>query len=236
MTDYDTPGSYDYQKYPWYSPHLVIKSMSKLANAVGADVETKREYQRAREMFDCSIALLGVHKMNPENTYHMQPNQQSTSPDVMAIKLTEVPNEPVLLEVGQIEHVSMNEFSSTDDIVEFLKTTKFSPTKSYDEKTFILCVVKKRLQLNRLVVTDGLRKLHPRSTVYVLGKIKDDAKWVIFSPYPESTEPVFFDPGEVMKTYVLPEYVNLKLGIRQKVSFIKTRQGAIDLKEFFVVK
>lgn len=235
MQTHDTPGSYDYHFYPWYSPHLVIKSMDKLVRKYGSDVETKGKFKRAREMFDTAVALLGVYEMHPDNKYHLQPNQQSASPDVVAVKLTEVPNAPVLLEVTQIEHVTMNEYSSTDNIAEFLKKTKFSVMKSYDSKTIILCVIKKKIQINRLDVASGLQQIRPKSSVYVLGKVINSDNWVIFSPYPNLIKPVFFNIGLVMKKYIIPEYVNLNLGVTRTIKFTKAKTGVVDIENFFCI-
>src|SRR3989344_6231741 len=157
--DFDIAGSYDVQKYPWFSPHLIVKAMSLLTKSYGANVENKGEFKLAREMFDSAAALLGIYELHHDNKYFLQPNLQSGSPDVVAAKQTKMTDSPIVLEKTNLEVVTMNEYSGTDDVIEFLKKTKLSPKKSYDNKTLIVCMVNKKIQINVRKIADGLKKI-----------------------------------------------------------------------------
>lgn len=217
---FDTVADYNFQKYPWFSPHLVITATNRLAKLYGSNIEDKREFQLAREMFVSAAALLGAYELHNDNKYFMQPNLQSNSPDVVAVKQTEIPNSPVLLEITQLEIVDMNDYSSTEDVAEFLKKTKLSYKKSYDSKTMIVCVVNKKIQVNRFKIAKELKKIKPKSTIYILGKLQgDNDKWTIFSPYPDPTKFAVYSLSETMKKYNLPSPMKLHKGIAKKISY-----------------
>lgn len=218
--DFDIANSYDVRKYPWFSPHFVIRAMNTLVKLYGVHVEDKGEFKLAREMFDSAVALLGSYELHHDNKYFLQPNLQSGSPDVVASKNTEMIDLPVVLEKTNLEIVTMNEYAGTDDVVEFLKKTKLSPKKSYDNKTLIVCVVNKKIQINLRKIADGLKIIKPKSTIYVLGKLQgDNDKWTIFSPYPDLVPQVTYSLAETMKKYYLPDFVMQHRKIVDKVIY-----------------
>jgi len=231
---FDIAGSYDFQKYVWFSPHIVIAATSRVGKLYGKNIEYKREFKLVREMFDAAITLLGVYNLHPDNKYFLQPNLQSGSPDVVAVKQTEIADSPIFLEVTQLEMVRMNDYSSTDDVVKFLKTTKLSSKKSYDDKTFIVCVINKRIQVDRSKIARDLKKISPKPTIYVLGKLKDDNdKWTLFSPYPDLTKFVIYGLSETMKKYQLPKQIRLCKGARRKISYEKTSPEKTTIYDMF---
>jgi hypothetical protein len=235
--NFDVPGSYNFQQYPCFSPHLVIKAMSRLTKMYGSNVESKREFKLAREMFDGAVALLGAYNLHPSNKYYMQPNLQSGSPDVVAVKQTETENNPILLEITQLEIVTMNEFSDTDDVVEFLKKTKLSSKKSYSDKTLIVCVINKKIQVDRAQIAKGLEIIKPKSTIYVLGKFREsEDKWAIFSPHPRPTQFVVYSLSETMKKYQLPSPMKLHLGMTRRVTYEKTQPELTTVYDIFNLK
>lgn len=220
--DYDIAGSYDVQKYPWFSPHFIIKAMHMLTKLYGANVENKGEFKLAREMLDSAIALLGVYELHHDNKYFLQANLQSDSPDVVASKSTEMIDAPVVLEKTNLEIVTMEEHSGTDDIVEFLKKTKLSPKKSYDGKTLIVCVINKKVQINIQKIADELKKIKPKSTIYILGKLREEKdKWTIFSPYPDLVPPVIYRLADTMKKYHMYDSVTMHRKNVRKITFEK---------------
>jgi hypothetical protein len=228
--------NYDVRKYPWYSPHLVIRAFGQLINIHGHDVETKREYKLAKEMFESAIALLGSYELDHGNKYFMQPNLQSNSPDVMAAKLTESENDPVNLEVTQMELVRMEDHAGTNNVFEFLEKTKFSKKKSYDEKTLIVCIVNKKTQVNRMQLAQRFRDMNPLSTVYVVGKLQNSEQWVIFSPFPVFTKSVFYNLGETLKKYSLPEVISLHRGWRKEIEYVKVDRKTTTIYDIFDIK
>jgi len=228
---------YSVQRFPWYSPHLIIKSINKLTKMYGGNIEDKREFKLAREMFDAAVALLGSYELDSSNKYFMQANLQSNSPDVMSAKQTELLNAPILLELNQIEVVTMNEYSETDNVVEFLKKTKLSPKKSYSEKTLIVVVINKRIQIDRKKIADELKKINPKPAIYILGKLaRDNDQWTIFSPWPLLTKFVIYSLSDTMKKFQLPDCVSLHRGFKYKISYTEPKTVTTTVQQLFSIK
>ncbi len=219
--DFDIAGSYNVQKFPWFSPHFIIRAIHLLTKLYGNNVEDKREFKLAREMFDAAASLLGIYELHNDNKYFLQPNLQSDSPDVVASKTAEQPDgSPLVLEKTNLEIVTMTDYSKTSSVVEFLKQTKFSNKKSYDSKTLIICVVNKKIQINLQEISGGLKQIKPKSTIYVLGKLQgNNDKWTIFSPYPDLVPPVIYSLGETIKKYHLPDSVTMHRKLVKKVTY-----------------
>jgi len=234
--DLDSLGSYNVQKFPWYSPHFIIQAIDRLAKIYGSNIEDKREFKIAREMFDAAVALLGAYEFSSDNKYFMQPNFQSDSPDVMAAKQTEQIGAPILLEINQMEIVTMNEYSKTDDVVEFLKSTKLSHKKAYDEKTLIVCIINKKIQIDRRKIVNDLKKISPKPTIYILGKIPGgNDQWAIFSPWPLSIKPVIYSLSGTLRKFILPGSITLHLGLRYKIGYTESKKVDISIYELFKI-
>lgn len=231
------PIDYSVQKYPWYSPNLIIRSIHKLTKIYGSNIEDKREFKLAREMFDAAIALLGAYKLDSDNKYFMQANFQSNSPDVMAAKQTEQSNRRIQLDLNQIEIVTMNEYSKTDDILEFLKRTKLSSKKSYTEDTLLLLILNKKIQINREKIAKKLSKINPKPTIYILGKMTgNNDNWAIFTPWPRLTKYIIYSLSDTMKEIRLPESVSFHRGLQQSSNYTEPKNVEITVEKLFGIK
>lgn len=237
IPDPETIGGYDVRKYPWFSPHLVIQAFERLAKLFGSNIESKREFKLAVEMFEGAAALLGAYELHSDNKYYLQPNLQSNSPDVVAVKQTEIPDSPILLEITQLEIVKMNDYSETDDVVEFLKRTKLSSKKSYSGKTMIVCIINKKIQVDRSKIAVELKKINPKSTIYILGKLLgDNDKWTIFSPYPDPTKFAIYSLAGTMQKYQLPSPMNLERKLTKKISYENMHPEVTTIYDIFNIK
>ena len=184
---------YNEQQEPWYSPVRIIKEFSKLSQVYESKIEDP-VFRRAQEMFMGAITLLGAYELSPENKYFMQSNNQSPSPDVMAAKLTEIPNKPILLEMVQIELVEMEEHMETNDPFEFLMGTKLSKKKSYSENDLITLVINKRIKFDPKSIYDNLQNINPKPTIYIVGKPLNTAgAFSITRVWPRLTKTVTFN-------------------------------------------
>lgn len=228
---------YDVQKFPWYSPRLIIKSINRLTKIYGSNIEDKKEFKLAREMFAAAVALLGAYELDTSNKYFMQANFQNSSPDVMSAKQTEQLFAPILLELNQIEIVTMNEYSDTNDVVEFLKRTKLSPKKSYSEDTLIVLIVNKKIQVNRVKIADELKEINAKPTIYILGKnVGDNDQWTIFSPWPRATRFVIYNLSDVIDKFQLPECVSLHRSLDHKISYVESKKVTTTVQRLFNIE
>lgn len=75
--------NYDVNKEPWFSPVMILREHFKMARFFKSDINDPL-FKRENEMFDATIALIGLFDMDETNKYVMQSNNQTESPDVMA--------------------------------------------------------------------------------------------------------------------------------------------------------
>lgn len=215
--------NYDVEKFPWYSPQLVIKAVRMLTQTYGETNFYKRtQFQRAREMFEAAVAILGMYATDPVNKYFLQPNLQKNKPDVATATQIETPNQPITLGLSNLELTSLTEYTKSDDVVKFLQETKFH--KDYASDTIILLVVKRKISLDRDKVVKEFRAIKPKWTIYIVGKLQDSEKWVIFSPWPTPTKPVIYDLAENSKLLQLPSSVTFQKKLVQKISYVDSQK------------
>lgn len=225
-------ANYDVEKFPWYSPQLVIKAVHILTQTYGeTNVYKRTQFQRAREMFETAVAALGLYAINPVNKYFLQPNFQSDAPDVATAVQIETPNEPITLGLSNIELTSLTEYTKSDNVVQFLEETKFH--KNYPSDTIILLVVKKKIRLDADKIVKELKEIKPKWTIYIIGKLEGSEKWVIFSPWPDATKPVIYDLAENSKLLQLPSSITLQRKMEQRISYVNSQKVSIMAHEIF---
>lgn len=224
--------TYDVRKADWYSPIQTLACVRHIATMYGKDF-LKPEFKKAREMFMAAITLLGAYELDSTNTFWLQINIQSESPDVMAAKQTEIPNSEIMLELAQMELTEFEEHFASDDILQFLKSTKLSPKKAYGSKDFIVCFVNRRIQLDARWLSEELRVLSPKSSIYIIGRadLIDINQYMLVSPYPRLTKVVCFNIDETSKKYQILQRVSLTRGTDQKIRYIKTKIKAFNIYE-----
>ena len=135
-----------------------------------------------------------------------------------------------------MEITEFEEHSTDNDVVEFLKRTKLSPRKSYDEHTMIICLVnRKKEEINRKYINEELKKINPKYTIYILGRPYngEPGLFIIFTPYPLLTKPIQYNLAETSKKYYLPSPIKFHLGIEQKISFEKTHLETFNIHKVF---
>jgi hypothetical protein len=200
---------YDIQKDGWFSPKVVITEFNKLIKVFGEDAmkKDKHLFGRGFEMFVGAVTLLGLYKMNHENIYLIQSNNQTATPDVYAAIYKPSEDNDGLVPLVQIEHVGMGQFSTTDDAFTFLKQTKLSSTKSYTEADLIVLEVNRKISLNLSELGKKLHDLNPKPTIYILGHIRETREFVLQSPYPKFSELTRFKIRDVLMSYSIPDRV-----------------------------
>ena len=227
---------YDVHKQPWYSPARIIKECGKLAHTYGSKINDP-VFKRTQEMFMGAIILLGAYEIHHENKYFMQSNNQSSTPDVMGAKLTEVPNQPILLEMVQIELVTMEAHAETNDPYEFLIGTKLSKHKSYSENDLIALVINKQIDFAHKGLHHKLKARKPKSTIYTIGKpTNKEGNFMITCVWPRLTKTVIFAAGETAKKYSIPDRVSLHRGTAQKITYKSTKIQRVNTLEVFGLK
>lgn len=142
----------------------------------------------------------------------------------------------VLLELTQMEITELNEHFEAADIVDFLKKTKLSPRKAYNEKTMIICVINRLMKYDYKEVGRKVAELKPKSTVFITGRVdgvvgEPLGSFVIFQAYPTLTKPLQFNVNETIKKYKLLSPITLQLGTKDEMK--PSNIGKISIFDIF---
>ena len=166
----DNALGYDIQSFPWHSPRYVLDAFDWLLKKYNGLVVKEREFKSAREARAVAILLLGISKQ--QNQHYVMQVSREESPDIISLTLIERENKPVYALIQEVEVVTLNMHSKDIDVVNFLKRTKLSPKKSYDDKTVILCEIRKKMQLESYeIINKKLNKIQAKTDIFLLGKI-----------------------------------------------------------------
>lgn len=174
-------------------------------------------------MFTGAVNLLGAYELSPENLYFMQSNNQTPSPDVLAVKQV-VHDGQIHALITQMEVVDMDDNAPTDDIVEFLKKTKLAPTKAYNEHDMIVLTINRKVPYNAQAVNEALKELNPKPTIYVLGRKvgASDGDFMISTPWPTLYPSVDYNIITTAAKYSLPPRVQFNLGVETEIKYTQS--------------
>lgn len=222
---------YDQRKERWYSPLEVLQAFETIHQEVG-NLINDPVFKRAHEMFYGAVALVGAYGLCSENTYFMQANNQTRSPDIMAAKQRET-DKGILLEMTPLEIVELEQHTETDNVVEFLKKTKLGRNKSYTDNDLILLVLKKNMKFNQLAAYQQLSTIHPKPTIYAIGKPSaEPGKWELWTLYPQDPPgSVSYVLAEAAKSYKLPPRMTLVRSLEKKIKYTNPRRINITAYE-----
>lgn len=225
---------YNVQKNSWYSPKEIINRFEQVRSVYGNRIYDS-VFKKAHEMFAGAVALLGAYELSPENKYFMQLNTQSSSPDIIAAKQTEQGKAGILLEINQMEITEFENHFKSDDIIEFLKSTKLSPKKDYGDKVMIICIINKKIPFDHRKIHKALIEIKPKSTIYIIGRPIDAemGNFTICTPYPRLTKPLNFNVDATAAKYTIPERVTFNLGIDEKISCKRALLESVNTYEIF---
>lgn len=217
--------NHNIQAEPWYSPKQIVEKFQYLLRLYTEEELKDRIFQRAREMFTGAVNLLGAYELSTENKYFMQSNNQTDSPDVMAVKQV-VYNGTIHALVTQMEIVDFDENAKTDDLVEFLKGNKLSPRKAYTEHDMIVVTINRKVPYNPQEVHRALKVLNPKPTIYVLGRKVGaaDGDFMISTPWPTLYPSIDYNIITTTAKYSIPPRVQFNLGVEKEIKYTKTSE------------
>lgn len=167
----------------WYPPANILYHGHK-------KLQTETDRQRIKqinETMSAAIMVVGINKVTG-NDYRLQtvdPNEQT--PDVRTMRIVEKDGKPNLLEVQEVEVVTL-EYNSSEEVDDFLKRTKLSGKKSYPKTTVILCHINKTVQKLKSWrdAHDSLKSVSTPNDVYVLARIDPEKqKYQLVKVHPQ---------------------------------------------------
>lgn len=197
-----SPDNYlfDAQQFPWFSPPKIAIAYSQLIKKYGEDVLTNTRFQKAKEAGSVALLLLAMNKIFGEH-YLLQVSDDE-SPDVRSVILKEIPGQPIHGFFQEVEVVHFEEHSKETDVVDFLKTTKLSKKKSYDELTIILCHIQKNIDIPPIEhLRRRIAELSPKPQIYLLGKVIEPEKYLVTQLWKETWPDFVIDMLEQVTKY-----------------------------------
>lgn len=172
----------------WYS---TVNVLSHFHSDIGYPLpDNSKNTRKAEELYIASIVAKGMEDLTKQKSWIQPVSDQEQSPDVRVIVETETP-EGKATNYAQIDLEVVNyEHASSETLIKFLLRTKFSGTKSYDEKTTIILRVKEKTALpSEEEWATALKNSRCKSPVIILGRTNPiKPEYTITQVYPEYNE------------------------------------------------
>ncbi len=185
----------EYRKNIWFSPRKILARYEEKKKELGSKIESSK-FKILNEAKSVAIMLLGIQKIQSREYWLQLVDPKEQTPDIRtATHLKELSNFPLTYQ--DVEVVTLEKHSN-EDIESFLKRTKLSESKSYQEDTIILCVVNKNIQTKSWKeISKSLGQIKNNVVVYILGRTDPiDPKYQIACVYPSFTHAIKFDVQE----------------------------------------
>lgn len=214
----------DITRHHWLSPVFVIQSAVEIYKLYSEEiVATKSEFKSVQEAVAAAFMLLGMYE-NQKIHYFMQCSRED-SPDILTLTLVEKKVQPYIEGQYQTVEVVTYEDHSEQTLFEFLRDTKLSPKKAYDDKTIILCFVNKVTQTpDENGFHEMLKTLSPKPQIVILGRMRDaDSRYSLMQVWPFAAR-IEYSASDIAKTYPLPPHMKLSRTMDRKVKFTHTTE------------
>ncbi|MDB5166913.1 MAG: hypothetical protein JWN26_58 [Candidatus Saccharibacteria bacterium] len=166
----------------WYPPaNILYHGDRKLREEIDNSLR-----KQINEMMSTAIMVIGMNKLHGEN-YRLQPvNPNEQTPDVRTMRIVPQKESFNILEVQEIEVVTL-ETHSSEGVDDFLKRTKLNSKKAYPHTTTILCHINKDLKGSKswAEVRKALKGVGIPNDVFVLARVDPvDHKYQLVKVHP----------------------------------------------------
>lgn len=226
---------YNAQEKYWVSPRLVLVYYDDLLKQYREDL-LKPKFKKVREARSVALQLLGHYADNGKHYYMQVPKDTNESPDIVSMYLDEpTGNEKgIQLRLQDVEVVDFEEHAS-ENLSTFLIQKKLNPyfsKQAYDDKTTILCHIKKpQTYVNHKDLHNSIKTINPRPQVLIMGEIaSENYRLTLIWPYIGS---VTYNPKIEATNYPKPDSLKLSLGINNKVVFGDAKLPLPTINEVF---
>lgn len=168
-----------YDPYVWFTPMYMIKCIQdtyehykKTGDKIPSDMQ-----KALNEAWASAIACFGFNILQ-KNEFRLQlVNPKERSPDIRVLYQLPIPKDYKYESNGaywDIEVVTLDKNSPEKYVDDFLLRTKLASTKSYDNKTIILCFINKKIEGGKVwrEVHMELSKVKHKNNVFLLGSPK----------------------------------------------------------------
>lgn len=226
---------FDVKKHPWYSPPKILLAYVELIKKYGeVEVRSNTKFQKAKEALSVALLLLGMREIYQEH-YLMQVSDDE-SPDVRSMVLKEQLDKPVHGYFQEVEVVHFEKHSKAENIVDFLKKTKLSKKKSYDELTIILCHLDRDIYIPSFKdIHEELKEINPKPQIYLIGRISaDKQEYLITQIWHEYVEPIKIDAIKLANSYPRkPSSLLLTRSSSDKITYGQATPSNASIEDIF---
>lgn len=201
----------------WYS---AVSVLSHFHSDIGYPLpDNSKTTRKAEELYVAAIVSTGMQELTKQKSWIQPVSDAEQSPDVRAlIKFANTDDKAddyaqIDLEIVNYEH------SQSESLIQFLLRTKFSDTKSYDEKTTIILRVKEKIRLpSEEEWVNSLKNSKCKSPVILLGRTDPiKPEYTIIQVYPKYQELTNFNLLDIVQsTTNNVGTINLKRGTKKK--------------------
>jgi hypothetical protein len=183
-----------YRKDVWFSPTKIIVRYVEEEQKLGVKIK-EAQYKVYREARAVALMLLGMEKMQNRKYWLQLVDPAERTPDIRtATHMVETDRRLVYQDV---EVVTL-ESHSKEDVDDFLKRTKLSAKKAYQEDTIILCHIDKDTATKKWSeISAALVGAGKKYDIYLLARSDPKgAKYQFARIYPKFDQIVIFDAVE----------------------------------------
>jgi hypothetical protein len=188
----------NYRRDVWYSPRKILLRAAQEETKLGAAFKKSPKYKAVIEARAVALMLLGIEKIQGREYWLQIVDPVEQSPDIRtATHMIETDNR---LAYQDVEVVTL-ESHSPEDIDDFLKRTKLSSEKSYQEDTIILCYIDKNMATKPWSeINKALAALGRKYDIYVLGRTDAvEQNYQLVRVYPSIDHMINYDAMEEAK-------------------------------------
>jgi len=183
-----------YDPNTWFNPRFAIILLWKLRERVGERVINSSRFQKEREAWAVSTALLGISKITKEMWWIQIPKEDP--PDISAMTLTPYEDENRnYINYRLVEVMEITKYTSNNIVNEILNKLE---NKYYEKETCLLVHMRRDESIKDMrVLSEELKKqIKGVADVWILGnEIPATNNFILFSLFPD-VQVVRFDLDE----------------------------------------
>lgn len=183
------------------------------------------------ELCSTSILALGLMHGDEAERWLRAPEAYELTPDAYIMSFQETTNR--IAQIHQVEVVTMEEHTASDDIVQFLINTKLSDTKSYPVNSDILCHLAKDMKVKSWEDIRQALMPHMKSKklfIHFIARVNiSPTKFQVVSMGYDKNQFIVGDPFDLIKMMEKPAKDLMKLERRSGLYSEQVRMSAVDL-------
>lgn len=160
-------------KGPWFSPKRVLLSYNKLQRELTDKQKKSKDFKKVLEAYDVAVTLIGLGKYSNREYWMQTIIDSEGTPDIRTCWFDSMNGQYLHFNIHDFEVVTLNDYSQSEDIVDFINRTKLNSKKRYTSYTSILCSVTTPKYIRPFKeVSDRFSKMDiPSNPIIIVGRL-----------------------------------------------------------------